>query len=562
MKKAAPGRPFSHPEVVEGSAQQQENHCDPSEFGDVFHSRMLAMNASSTKKPEPARHLLVILGDQLDQQSPLLARYRDEGVAFWMAEVPQEAQHVPSSLQRTVVFLSAMRHHAQWIRSNNWALRYVELEDPLNLGSLGAQLSADIEAAGVQTVCLVQPGDWRVLEMISASCRQTGAALEVLEDTHFISRLSDFKAFASNRKQIRLEHWYRQLRQKTGLLMVDGEPVGGVWNLDAENRKAFGKEGPGEIPQPARFEPDQITLAVMETVKNRFPDAPGSIDEFGWPLTRDNALLALERFVRERLPLFGTYEDAMWQGEAWLYHSHLSVALNLKLLNPLEVVQAAEAAYQEGAAPLNAVEGFIRQILGWREFVRGIYWTEMPAYLESNALGAHHQLPALFWTGQTPMACMADAINQTLRTGYAHHIQRLMVTGLYSLLFGVSPKAIHEWYLSVYVDAVEWAEVPNVLGMSQYADGGRMASKPYVASGKYIQRMSNHCANCALRPDESVGPKACPFTTLYWEFLDRHEALLQRNPRMGMQLKNLQRLDASRRQAIRDAAAAHRLEVL
>ena len=256
--------------------------------------------------------------------------------------------------------------------------------------------------------------------------------------------------------------------------------------------------------------------------------------------------------------MFGLYEDAMWSGEPWLYHSHLSCALNLKLLNPREVVQAAEDAYRTGHAPLAAVEGFIRQILGWREYVRGIYWTQMPGYLEHNALDAQAELPAWYWTGETEMACLKDAITQTLEHGYAHHIQRLMVTGLYALLLGVKPQAVHAWYLSVYVDAVEWVELPNTLGMGQFGDGGLMASKPYVASGKYIQRMSNHCKGCRYDPALSTGANACPFTTLYWDFLNRHEALLKKNPRMAMQLKNLNRLDASTRDAISAQASAHR----
>jgi deoxyribodipyrimidine photolyase-related protein len=294
-------------------------------------------------------------------------------------------------------------------------------------------------------------------------------------------------------------------------------------------------------------------------VNRRFADHPGSLTQFGWPVTRAQALRVLQEFVAQRLPLFGKYEDAMWAGEPWLYHSHLSCALNLKLLNPREVVQAAEDAYQAGRAPLAAVEGFIRQILGWREYVRGIYWTQMPHYLERNALDAQAALPAWYWTGQTDMACLKDAISQTLEHGYAHHIQRLMVTGLYALLFGVKPQAVHGWYLSVYVDAVEWVELPNTLGMGQFADGGLMASKPYVASGKYIQRMGNHCKGCRFEPAQATGTNACPYTTLYWDFLMRHEALLKKNPRMAMQLKTLGRLDGPAREAITEQAAAHRL---
>jgi deoxyribodipyrimidine photolyase-related protein len=299
---------------------------------------------------------------------------------------------------------------------------------------------------------------------------------------------------------------------------------------------------------------------VLATVDRYLPDNPGQLADFAWPVTRAQALAALETFIDERLPLFGKYEDAMWAGEPWLYHSHLSAALNVKLLNPREVVRAAEAAYRQGKAPLAAVEGFIRQILGWREYVRGIYWTQMPAYLERNALEAQGELPDFFWSGDTNMACLRDALKQTLAQGYAHHIQRLMVIGLYTLMRGVHPKQVHTWFLSVYVDAVEWVELPNTLGMAQFGDGGLMGSKPYIASGKYIQRMSNHCQGCRFDPAQSTGTAACPYTTLYWDFLMRHRSLLEKNPRMGMQLKNLSRLTPEKCTQIQQQAAEHRLQ--
>jgi deoxyribodipyrimidine photolyase-related protein len=297
---------------------------------------------------------------------------------------------------------------------------------------------------------------------------------------------------------------------------------------------------------------------VIALVNTRFAQHPGTLESFAWPVTREQALQALALFIQQRLPLFGRYEDALWPGEPWLYHSHLSAALNLKLLNAREVVQAAEAAYHAGAAPLASVEGFIRQILGWREYVRGIYWTQMPAYAERNALNAQEPLPAWYWTGHTDMACLREAITQTLQHGYAHHIQRLMVTGLYTLLLGVQPQRVHEWYLSVYVDAVEWVELPNTLGMSQYGDGGLMASKPYVATGKYIQRMGGPCAGCRYDPALREGERACPYTTLYWDFLMRHEALLAKNARMALQVKNVARMTDAQRAAVKQRAQAIR----
>ena len=504
------------------------------------------------------RHLVIVLGDQLDAQSSALQGFDAAQDVVWMAEVAEESTHVWSAKQRIAMFLSAMRHFAQELRAQGLPLRYTRLDDADNTGTLHQELGKAITQLQPTALILTAPGDWRVLQNLRAVAAQHHLPLDLRDDTHFFSTVREFAAHAKGRKQLRLEYWYRELRHKHGILMEGKDPVGGQWNFDADNRESFGKGGPQNVPPPTRFAPDAITQEVIALVNTRFPSHPGSLTSFGWPVTRPQALQALQMFVAQRLPLFGQYEDAMWSGEAWLYHSHLSCALNLKLLNPREVVQAAEDAYRAGHAPLAAAEGFIRQILGWREYVRGIYWTQMPGYLERNALDAQAELPTWYWTGDTNMACLRDAIGQTLAHGYAHHIQRLMVTGLYALLLGVKPQAVHAWYLSVYVDAVEWVELPNTLGMSQFGDGGLMASKPYVASGKYIQRMSNHCKGCQYDPAQSTGAQACPYTTLYWDFLIRHEALLKNNQRMAMQLKNLARLDGPARDAITSQATEHR----
>jgi deoxyribodipyrimidine photolyase-related protein len=505
------------------------------------------------------RRLVIVLGDQLDAESSALQDFDAAQDVVWMAEVSEESTHVWSAKQRIAVFLSAMRHFADALRAKGLPVNYTRLDDADNRGTLASQLEVAIKQLNPSALVMTAPGDWRVLQSLRATADRNALLLEVRDDTHFFSTVREFTAHAKGRKQLRLEYWYRELRHKHGILMEGKDPVGGQWNFDADNRESFGKAGPQNVPAPTRFAPDGTTQNVIELVNTRFVQHPGSLHSFGWPVTRDQALQALDAFIQERLPLFGQYEDAMWSGEPWLYHSHLSSAMNLKLLNPREVVQAAEAAYRSGHAPLAAAEGFIRQILGWREYVRGIYWTHMPEYVERNALGASAELPAWYWTGETDMTCLQDAITQTLEQGYAHHIQRLMVTGLYALLLGVEPQAVHAWYLSVYVDAVEWVELPNTLGMGQFGDGGLMASKPYVASGKYIQRMSNHCKGCKYDPALSTGPTACPFTNLYWDFLHRHEALLKKNPRMAMQLKNLARLDGPAREAIATQATAHRL---
>ena len=513
---------------------------------------------SSTPLPSKVRNLVIVLGDQLDAQSSALQDFDPAHDVVWMAEVAEESTHVWSAKQRIAVFLSAMRHFAEDLHARGAPLVYTRLDDADNMGTLALQLKQAITQLQPAVLVLTAPGDWRVLHGLRAVATEHQLTIDLRDDLHFFSTVREFAAHAKGRKQLRLEYWYRALRHKHGILMDGKDPVGGQWNFDADNRESFSKAGPQNVPPPTRFAPDVITLEVMELVNTGFANHPGTLHTFGWPVTRVQALLALQAFIDQRLPLFGLYEDAMWSGEPWLYHSHLSCALNLKLLNPREVVQAAEDAYRAGHAPLAAVEGFIRQILGWREYVRGIYWTQMPDYLQRNALDAQAELPAWYWTGETDMACLKDAITQTIEHGYAHHIQRLMVTGLYALLLGVKPQAVHAWYLSVYVDAVEWVELPNTLGMGQFGDGGLMASKPYVASGKYIQRMSNHCKACKYDPAQSTGESACPYTNLYWDFLIRHEVILQKNPRMAMQLKNLTRLDAPARDAITTQANAHR----
>jgi len=504
------------------------------------------------------RHLVLVLGDQLDLDAAAFDGFDSAQDAVWMAEVAGEATHVWSSKPRTVLFLAAMRHFAQALRASGRPLHYTRLDDPANQGSLQAQLPADLARLRPTGLVMTAPGDWRVLQAIKGAAQTHGLPLDIREDRHFYCSVREFSAHARGRKSLRMEYFYRELRKRHGVLMQGDAPEGGQWNFDSDNRGAFGAAGPGAVPPRALFAPDALTVEVIALVKARFAAHPGRLDTFAWPVTRAQALIALQCFITERLPLFGRYQDAMWPDEPWLYHAHLAAALNLKLLNPREVVDAAVAAYHAGAAPLAGVEGFVRQILGWREYVRGIYWTRMPGYSELNALDAQQDLPAWYWTGATDMACLRDAITQTLAHGYAHHIQRLMVTGLFALLYGVQPRQVHAWYLAVYVDAVEWVELPNTLGMSQYADGGLMASKPYVATGKYIQRMSPYCRGCRYDPAQRTGDTACPFTTLYWDFLMRHAALLAANPRMALQVKNLARLNDTQRQAIRQRAAAIR----
>jgi len=507
---------------------------------------------------KPVRHLVVVLGDQLSRESAAFDGFDGAVDVVWMAEVRAEAEHVWMTKPHIAIFLSAMRHFRDELRTDGFQVDYREMDDLDNCGDLGSELLRAVETRAPEKVIVVKPGEWRGERLLIDAAERGGVPLEIRPDRHFLSSLDAFEEHMEGRRQLLMERFYREMRRESGVLMDGEEPAGGRWNYDAENRRSFGTEGPGDRASPVAFPPDGITCDVLDLVERRFADHPGSLDHFDWPVTSDQAEEALADFVGHRLVDFGSYQDAMWMGEPYLYHSRLSAALNLKLLDPRDAIEAAERAYNRSDLPLNSVEGFVRQILGWREYVRGVYWHYMPEYAELNALEADSPLPGFYWTADTEMRCLRECIQQTLDYGYAHHIQRLMVTGLFALLLGVDPRRVHEWYLAVYVDAVEWVELPNTLGMSQFADGGIMATKPYCASGRYIQRMSNYCDHCRYEPSERLGEDACPFTTLYWDFLMRHEERLDENPRMGLQLYNLRRIESDERRAIRRHATTLR----
>lgn len=470
-----------------------------------------------------------------------------------MVECLGEAQHVWSHKARTTLFLSAMRHHAEALRKAGYPLEYWALGTHPHR-QLSDAWRAAIRSLRPSKLIVCEPGEWRLEQALQLLCEEEGIPLALREDDHFLISRAEFSRWAGHKTSLLMEPFYRMMRTRTGVLMEEGEPAGGVWNFDKENRGAFGKGGPGAVPPPMRFEPDAITREVMAGIHEMLPDHPGRLDHFSWPVTREQALQALDGFIRQRLPRFGDYQDAMWSGEPFLYHALLGAALNLKLLDPREVINAAQSAWQRGAVPLPAAEGFIRQILGWREFIRGVYWRDMPGLADANFFGHDLPLPRWYWTGETQMRCLRETIGQTLQFGYAHHIQRLMVTGNFALVAGLSPQQVSAWYLAVYVDAVEWVERPNTAGMSLYANGGRFTSKPYAASGAYVRRMSNYCTGCRYRPDTKTGAQACPMTTFYWDFLDRNEVRLERNPRTLLMMRNLQRMSGPERAAIRDYA--------
>ena len=496
-----------------------------------------------TAIPEKLRTLRLVLGDQLDARSAIFEDFDPAQDALLMTEAAEEATYVAQHKKRIALFFSAMRHFAEEQRAAGRPILYNRLDAENAPQTLSEGLARAVTRLKPARVLVVQPGEYRVLHGLRSRAGQLGLEIEILEDRHFLTRPEDFQSLREGRKRFIMEDFYRAQRKRTGWLMEGDDPVGGRWNFDKENRKPFGREGPGLVPRRARFEPDAITSDVLKLVEARFSDAPGKLDGFDEPVTAEQAREALADFIDNRLASFGDYQDAIATGQTTLYHARLSAAMNLKLLDPRDACLAAICAWEEGRAPLNAVEGFVRQILGWREFVRGVYWTLMPDYAEANHLGAEADVPGFFWTGETEMACLADALGGLVDTGYAHHIQRLMVLGLFLMLRGAHPYKVHEWHMSMYLDAVDWVSLPNVLGMSQHGDGGIVGTKPYCASGAYIDRMSDCCRGCRFDPKQATGDKACPFTTLYWDFLARHEKRFSDNRRMAMQMRNLARKD-------------------
>ena len=501
------------------------------------------------KNERDAPKLIVILGDQLSQDLAALKEGDPARDVVLMAEVAEEATYAPHHKKKLAFVFSAMRHFAENLRLDGWTVRYIPLDDPDNTGHLLGEIErAQTELKPYRTR-VTEPGEFRLMQHFS-----TLADIEILSDDRFLASHAEFAAWAKGRKQLRMEYFYREMRRKTGLLMAGSEPEGGRWNFDAENRKP--PKPDLFMPSPVQVSPDEITQTVLDLVETRFGENFGTLHPFWFAVTRKDALRALDHFIAEALPRFGDFQDAMLTNAPFLYHSLLSQYLNIGLLGPLEICQRVERAYYEGHAPLNAAEGFIRQIIGWREFVRGIYWLMMPGYTEQNALGAARPLPDFYWTAETDMACMAMTLRQTRDEAYAHHIQRLMVTGNFALLAGIDPHEVHMWYLAVYADAYEWVEAPNVIGMSQFADGGLLGSKPYAASGNYINKMSDYCAGCRYDVKAKTGPDACPFNPLYWDFLVRNEDKLRGNPRLGQVYRTWDRMTPEKQAAYRDTAKA------
>lgn len=500
----------------------------------------------------PARRLVLILGDQLTPAiSSLQAADREKDVVL-LVEAVEEATYVRHHKKKIAFIFSAMRHFAEHLRSLGWNVDYQKLDDPGNSGSLTGEVARAVQLYDLAGVAVTEPGEWRLRSTMEDWSKALGLPVEILPDTRFIASHSEFSNWAEGRKQLRMEFFYREIRRKTGLLMEGDKPSGGKWNFDAENRKPAKNDL--FMPQPAGFEPDEITKEVLALVAENFGDHFGDLEPFWFGVTAEQAEEALETFIEQALPKFGDFQDAMLSDQRFLYHSILSLYINAGLLDPLAVCRRVETEYHAGRAPLNAVEGFIRQIIGWREYVRGIYWLKMPDYAGKNFFNAKRALPDFYWTAETDMACLRAAITQTKEEAYAHHIQRLMVTGNFAMLAGVDPKEVHEWYLMVYADAYEWVELPNTLGMSQFADGGLLGSKPYAASGNYINKMSDYCHSCRYRVQQKTGEDACPFNPLYWHFLERNGDKLRGNPRLGQVYRTWDKMSDEKRADYLDSA--------
>lgn len=497
------------------------------------------------------RNLILVLGDQLDGNSAAFDGFDPGRDAVAMQEVREEATYIRQHKLRLVLFFSAMRHFRADLMAKGIKVYYRSIDDPDNNHTFADELAERVGSLDPHKVIVLEPGDYRVRHSLVETCRKLGVKLEIRQDRHFFCHTDEFASLARG-KHLILENFYRQMRQKHGILMAGGKPASNQWNFDKENRRPMTAASKKALVDPLLFAPDAITAEVMKTVDELFADSPGSSKYFDYPVTRADALKALDDFVENRLPNFGAFQDAMTVGEPYIYHSRLSSALNLHLLHPRETIDAAIQAYERGHAPLNSVEGFVRQVLGWREYVRGIYWTHMPGYEDLNELQAELPLPGFFWTGETDMNCFRQAAQGMVDHAYAHHIHRLMIFGLFSLLLGANPRQFHRWHMSMFVDAIDWVSLPNALGMSQYGDGGIMGTKPYCASGNYINKMSDYCKGCRYKP------ASCPFTVLYYDFLERHQERFEHNPRMLFQIQNLRRQDQGTLKEFRRKADAIR----
>ncbi len=499
----------------------------------------------------------LILGDQLNLQHSWFTE-NDPEVLYIMMELHQEAEYVKHHIQKLLAFFAAMRSFAETLRDRGHVVLYINISDKKSSFSLAKNLTEIFSEKNIRKFEYQLPDEYRLDHQLSAFCQQTEVDTAVFDTEHFLTGRDDLADFFENKKTYRMENFYRMMRRKYNILIKDDEPEGGQWNFDRENRQPYDEAVPA--PDPLLFKND--VQEIFKEIEQAGIAFFGKVDtsSFPWPVNRRQSLQLLNHFINTLLPRFGTYQDAMTVKSGTLFHSRLSFALNSKMLHPMEVIDRViqEWKSRSDEISLSQVEGYVRQILGWREYMRGIYWARMPKYEKLNFFDHGVKLPDFYWSGRTRMNCMKHTIGQSLRTAYAHHIQRLMITGNFALLAGIDPGQVDAWYLGIYIDAVQWVEITNTRGMSQYADGGIVGTKPYVSSANYIRKMSDYCDDCFYNSDRKYGEKSCPFNSLYWDFYNRHREKLQGNPRTGMMFRTLDRMDPETRKNILEQAKQYR----
>ncbi|MBE7177436.1 MAG: cryptochrome/photolyase family protein [Mucilaginibacter polytrichastri] len=484
----------------------------------------------------PNKILRLVLGDQLNLQHSWY-RKKDSEISYVLMEVMQEQEYVMHHVQKILGFFAAMRNFAAQLRKKGHHVIYIALDEKENKQAVDANVLSLLKSGDFDRFEYQLPDEYRMDELLKALARKSGVKTAHTDTEHFLTTRDEVGDFFAGKKQFLMENFYRHMRQKHDVLMQRNDPQGKRWNFDEENRKKYD----GKVPLPDAKAFDHDVSALKKMIDTKGVKYFGEVDEkhFSWPLSRREALSSLRYFCENLLPHFGTYEDALVKEHASLFHSRLSFALNTKMISPAEVIGAAVDAWQSHRKTISMaqIEGFVRQILGWREFMRGVYWAHMPGFAKENFFGHQRTLPKWFWDGKTKMNCLGNAIGNSLKNGWAHHIQRLMVIGNFALLAGCDPDEVDEWYLGVYIDAIQWVEITNTRGMSQFADGGIVATKPYVSSAAYIHKMSDYCENCFYDYRKKTGEKACPYNSLYWNFLDANAKKLENNPRIGMVYK-------------------------
>ena len=494
-------------------------------------------------------NLRIILNDQLNEDISSLRNCVKSEDIILMCEVMEEFSYVKQHKKKIVFLISSMRHFRKKLEDKGYNVIYVQINDKNNTGSITEQIGETLkEIRGIKRIIITYPGEYRVLKYIETWEKKYSLPVVIIDDNRFLCDLNEFKFWFSGKKRLRMEYFYREMRRKYSILMEGGKPVGGKWNYDSENRKFPKKDI--YIPKEYKNSPDNITKEVINIVNKLFSHNFGNIQPFYFAINREQAISALNQFIGQRLTKFGQYQDAMVEKESWMFHSHISFYLNIGFLLPLECIKLVEKSYYNNLCSINSAEGFIRQILGWREFIRCIYWFNMPGYSKKNFLDAKKRLPSFYWTGDTKMNCLKQCITTTRKNAYAHHIQRLMVLGNFALIAGINPKEVSQWFLSVYADAYEWVELPNVIGMILFADGGIVGSKPYASGGNYINKMSDYCKSCSYKVATKNGANACPFNYLYWNFLIRNKSKFKNNPRVTIMYKTYEKMSKDKKELI------------